>query len=130
MCVRDTVRTSRFTHSEIVPDLLWVPSMFQMVLGFFSLSLPILRCFKSLEQMKLSVAPESTRTFLSVVECEDFKRVGIHSDLYLLTSTFFDSSFSRRAQTDGVAIFKNPLQDQPTSQSLLPKPCGQCLLFH
>ena len=66
--------------------------------------------------MKLSVAPESTRTCLSVVECEDFKRVGIRSDLNLLVKTIFDSNLRRRAQTDGVAIFKNPLQDQPTFQ--------------
>ena len=73
--------------------------------------------------MKLSVAPESTRTCLSVVECEDFKRVGIRSDLNLLVNAIFDSSLRRRAQTDGVAIFKNPLQDQPTFQFQPPKPC-------
>ena len=72
--------------------------------------------------MKLSVAPESTRTCLSVVECEDFKRVGIRSDLNLLANTIFDSNLRRRAQTDGVAFFKNPLQDQPTFQFQLPKP--------
>ena len=66
--------------------------------------------------MKLSVAPESTRTCLSVVEYEDFKRVGIRSDLYLLANTFFDSNFKRRAQTVGVASFKNPLQNQPPCQ--------------
>ena len=75
--------------------------------------------------MKLSVAPESTRNCLSVVECEDFKRVGIRSDLNLLANTIFDSSLRRRAQTDGVAIFKNLLQDQPTSLFQLPKPNGQ-----
>ena len=72
--------------------------------------------------MKLSVAPESTRTCLSVVEYEDFKRVGIRSDLNLLANTIFDSNLRRHAQTDGVAIFKNPLQDQPTFLSQLPKP--------
>ena len=59
--------------------------------------------------MKLSVAPESTRTFLLVVECEDFKRVGIRSDLNLLANTIFDSNLRRPAQTDGVAIFTYPL---------------------
>ena len=58
--------------------------------------------------MKLSVAPEFTRTCLSVVECEDFKRVGICGDLNLLANTIFDSNLRRRAQTDRVAIFKNP----------------------
>ena len=64
--------------------------------------------------MKLSVAPESTKTCLSVVKCEDFKRVGIHSDLYLLANTIFDSTFSRHAQANRVASFKNPAQ-KPTS---------------
>ena len=78
--------------------------------------------------MKLSVAPESTRTCLSVVECEDFKRVGIRSDLNLLANTIFDSNLRRRAQTDRVAIFKNLPQDQPTSLFQPPKPCGRYLL--
>ena len=75
---------------------------------------------RSLLLIKLSVAPESTRTCLSVIECKDFKRVGICSDLYLLVKTIFDSNLRKRAQTDGVAISKNPLQDQPTFQSQLP----------
>ena len=78
--------------------------------------------------MKLSVAPESTRTCLLVVECEDFKRVGIRSDLNLLANTIFNSNLRRRAQTDRVAIFKNPLLDQLTFQFQLPKPCEQYLL--
>ena len=64
--------------------------------------------------MKLLVAPESTRTCLLVVECKDFNRVGIRSDLNLLANTIFDSNLRRRTQTDGVAIFKNLPQDQPT----------------
>ena len=71
--------------------------------------------------MKLSVAPESTRTCLSVVKCKDFKRVGIHSDLKLLVNTIFNSNLRRRAQTDVVAIFKNLPQDRPTSLFQLPK---------
>ena len=85
----------------------WVPSIFQMVLAFFNWSFPVLSLFRSLLLIKLSVAPESTRTCLLVVECEDFKRVGICSDLYLLANTIFDSNFNRRAQTVGVASFKN-----------------------
>ena len=77
--------------------------------------------------MKVSVAPESTRTCLWVVECEDFKRVGIRSDLNLLANTIFDSNLRRRAQTDGVAIFKNPPLDQPTFLFQPPKPCGRYL---
>ena len=100
-------RTSRFTHSLIVPALLCEPSMFQMVRGFLSLSRPIFILFRILVLIKLSVAPESTRTFLSAVECEVFKRVGIRNDLYLLTNVLFIPI--TRAQADGVACLKNPL---------------------
>ena len=72
--------------------------------------------------MKLSVAPESTRTCLLVVECEDINRVGIRSDLNLLANTIFDSNLRRRTQTNGVGIFKNLPWDQPTFQFQLPKP--------
>ena len=129
---RVPTHTSRFTHSQIVPDLLWVPSIFQTVLGFFNWSFPILSLFRSLLLMKLSVTPESMRTCLSVVECEDFNRVGICSDLNLLENTIFDSSLRRRAQTDRVAIFKNLLQDQPTFLFQLPTPDERwflCFLF-
>ena len=78
--------------------------------------------------MKLLVAPESMRTCLLVVECKDFNRVGIRSDLNLLANTIFDSNLRRRAQTDGVAIFKNLPQDKPTFQFQPPKPCGRYLL--
>ena len=105
-CLLSLTHTSRFTHSRIVPDLLWVLSIFQTVLGFFNWSFPILSLFRSLLLIKLSVAPESTRTCLSVVECEDFKRVGIRSDLNLLANTIFDSTLRRHAQTDRVAILK------------------------
>ena len=115
-CLLSPTRTSRFTHSQIVPALLWVLSMFQTVLGVFNWSFPILSLFRSLLLIKLSVAPESTRTCLSVIECKDFKRVGICSDLYLLAKTIFNSTFNRCAQTDRVASFKNPPQSQPPSQ--------------
>ena len=128
-CLLSPTCTSRFTHSWIVPDLLWVPLIFQMVLGFLSLNFPILSLFRSLMQMKLLVAPESMRTCLLVIKCKDFQRVGICSDLYLLTNTFFNSNFSRCAHTNKVAFFKNPHQERPKSQFVLPKPCGQYLLF-
>ena len=118
-CLLSPTRTSKFTHSQIVPALLWVLLIFQMVLGVLSWSFPILSLFRSLLLMKLSVAPESMRTCLLVVECKDFKRVGIHSDLYLLVKTIFDSTFSRHAQTNGVASFKNLLLNQPPYQSEL-----------
>ena len=82
--------------------------------------------------MKLSVAPESTRPCLSVVKCKDFNRVGIRSDLNLLANSIFDSNLRRHAQTDGVAIFKNLPQDQPTFLFQLPTPDKQwlpCFLF-
>ena len=61
--------------------------------------------------MKLSVAPESTRTCLSAFVCELCKSVGIRSDRYLQANTLL--SPSARAQAVGVAHFKNPLQDCP-----------------
>jgi hypothetical protein len=56
--------------------------------------------------MKLSVAPESTRTCLSAFECDDCKRVGIRRLLYLQAKTLLSPSV--RAQAVGVALLKNP----------------------
>ena len=98
-------------------------SMFQTVLGVLSLSFPIFSLFRSLLQMKLLVAPESTRTCLLVVKCKGFKRVGIHSNLYLLAKTIFNCNFNRHAQTNRVASFKNPHLDWLPFQSLLQLPC-------
>ena len=56
--------------------------------------------------MKLSVAPESTRTFRSALVCAVCKRVGILNDLYLQVNTLLTPS--ARAQTDGGTHFKNP----------------------
>ena len=56
--------------------------------------------------MKLSVAPESTRTFRSAFVCAVCKRVGIRNDLYLQVNTLCIPS--ARAQTDGGTRFKNP----------------------
>ena len=56
--------------------------------------------------MKLSVAPESTRTFLSAFVCELCKSVGICSDRYLQANTLLVPNV--RAQAAGVARFKNP----------------------
>jgi hypothetical protein len=68
--------------------------------------------------MKLSVAPESTRTCLSAVECEVCKRVGIRSDLYLQAKTLLIPKV--RAQAVGVAPFKNPIR--PPSPVQHPQP--------
>jgi hypothetical protein len=56
--------------------------------------------------MKLLVAPESTSTCLSALECEDCKRVGIRRLLYLHVNTLFIPKV--RAQAVGVAPVKNP----------------------
>jgi hypothetical protein len=90
----------------MVPALLCVPSIFQMVLGFLSCSILIFICFRSLVQMKLSVAPESTSTCLSAFECDDCKRVGIHKLLYLHAKTLLSPKV--RAQAVGGAPLKNP----------------------
>jgi hypothetical protein len=72
-------------------------------------------CFSLL---KLSVAPESTRTCLSAVVCDVSKRVGIHSDLYLQAKTLLIPKVC--AQAVGVAPFKNP--NQPLSPAQHPQP--------
>jgi hypothetical protein len=104
--VLDPHRTWRSTKLVIVPALLWVPSMFQIALGFFRFRDPILNLFRSFVLMKLSVAPESTRTCLSALVCEDCKRVGIRKLLYLHAKTVFTPKV--RAQAVGVAPLKNP----------------------
>src|ERR1700692_471594 len=104
--VFDPHRTWRSTKSVMAPALLCVPSIFQTVLGFFNLRLPIFICFRILVLIKLSVAPESTRTCFSAFLCEDCKRVGILRLLYLHANTLFTPN--THAQTAGVACFKNP----------------------
>jgi hypothetical protein len=61
--------------------------------------------------MKLSVAPESTRTCLSAFECDDCKRVGIRRLLYLQAKTLLSPNV--RAQAVGVALLKNPRRRLP-----------------
>jgi hypothetical protein len=70
--------------------------------------------------MKLSVAPESTRTCLSAVECEVCKRVGIRRDLYLQAKTLLSPKV--HAQAVGVAPLKNP-------RPVLPSPVRPQLLL-
>src|ERR1700681_3067412 len=94
----------------MVPALLCVPSMFQMVLGFGRSAFPIFIRFNSCSLMKLSVAPESTRTCLSALECELCKRVGIRSDLYLHLKIRLTPKV--RAQATGDTCFKNPIPRQ------------------
>ena len=61
--------------------------------------------------MKFSVAPESTSTCLSALECAVLNRVGIRRLLYLHLNTLLTPK--ARAQTDGLAPFKNPLHLKP-----------------
>ena len=91
----------------MAPALLCIPSTFQMVCSFLRLALPIFNLFKSLSLMKLSVAPESTRTCLSALEYKLCKRVGIHSDLYLHLKIIHNPRM--HAQATGGIHFKNPL---------------------
>ena len=60
--------------------------------------------------MKLSVAPESTRTCLLAFVCELCKSVGIRNDRYLLENMLL--SPNARAQAAGSAHPKNPPQYQ------------------
>ena len=57
--------------------------------------------------MKFSVAPESTSTCLSALECAVLNRVGTRRLLYLHLKTLLIPKV--HAQTDGLAPFKNPL---------------------
>src|ERR1700761_7028965 len=111
-------RIWRSTKSLMVPPLFRVASMFQMALGRGRGSFPIFILFRSLSLMKLSVAPESTRTCLSAFECALCKRVGIRIDLYLQVNTLLTPNTC--AQAVGVACFKNPRQGLPYPAPLLP----------
>src|SRR6266571_230149 len=99
--------TCRSTYSLIDPALLWVPSIFQMYLGFFRGSFPIFILLRSCLLMKLSVAPESTSTFCSAFMCFDCIIVGILRDLYLHENTFLSPKVHTMATW--VAPFKNPI---------------------
>src|SRR6266702_3034467 len=98
--------TCRSTYSLIDPDLLWVPSIFQMYRGFFRDIFPIFILLRSLSLIKLSVAPESTRTSRSAFVCLECKIVGIFNDLYLHENTFLSPKV--RAMAAWVAPAKNP----------------------
>ena len=58
--------------------------------------------------MKLSVAPESTRTSRSAFVRAVCKRVGIFRDLYLHANALLSRKV--RAQAAGFAPFKNPIR--------------------
>src|SRR6266702_385562 len=98
--------TCRSTYSLIDPDLLWVPSIFQMYWGFFRGIFPIFILLRSFSLMKLSVAPELTRTSRSAFVCLECKIVGIFNDLYLHENTFLSPKV--RAMAAWVAPAKNP----------------------
>src|ERR1700761_8226647 len=100
------------------PTLLWVPSMFQIVLGFLRGSFLIFILFRSFSLMKFSVAPESTSTCLSAIECAVLNRVGIRRLLYLHLNTLVTPKAC--TQADGSAPFKNPPRTPP---SLSAPPC-------
>src|SRR6201996_1355341 len=105
-------RICKSTKLLICPALLCVPSMFQIVLGFLSESFPIFILFRSFSLMKFSVAPESTSTCLSAIECAVLNRVGIRRLLYLHLNTLVTPK--ARTQADGSVPFKNPLRTLPS----------------
>src|SRR6266702_918675 len=98
--------TCRSTYSLIDPDLLWVPSIFQMYRGFFRGIFPIFILLRSFSLMKLSVALESTSTSHSAFVCLECKIVGIFNDLYLHENTFLSPKV--HAMAAWVAPAKNP----------------------
>src|SRR6266581_820247 len=98
--------TCRSMYSLIDPDLLWVPSIFQMYQGFFRGIFPIFILLRSFSLMKLSVALESTSTSCSAFVCLKCKIVGMFNDLYLHENTFFNPKVCAIAAW--VAPAKNP----------------------
>src|SRR5580693_1145416 len=111
--------TRRSTKCVMWPDLLCVPSIFHMVRGLGRFSFPIFIRFRSLLLMKLSVAPESTRTCLSAFECVLCNKVGILNDLYLHVYTLLIPKM--RAQAAGGILTKNP-PHSPAPPSFLSQP--------
>src|SRR5271170_4109682 len=99
------VRTVRSVYWVIAPSWLWVPSTFQIRIGWVTSRVEIWSRLSNEEQTKLSVAPESMRTCHSAVACADLKRTGIRIERYLLWYTF---RFKALAQAAGFKRRKNP----------------------
>src|SRR6266702_2844245 len=82
----------------MVPSWLWVPSTFQIFMGVSTGRYPILSRWRRFLDMKLSVAPESTRTSRSAIACADSNRTGIHIDRYLLLYMLIRNAFTQAAR--------------------------------
>src|SRR6266702_4463718 len=91
------VRTCKSVKCLIAPSWLWVPSTFHILIGVSTGRYPIRSRWSRFFEMKLSVAPESTRTSLSAVACADSNRTGIRIDRYLLLYTLIRNALAQAA---------------------------------
>ena len=100
----------RSTYFVIIPALLLVPSIFQIFRARSSGWVPSLSLRISLGSMKLSVAPESTRIFLSALAYAVRNETGIFILRYRVIYTVLHLSVRMALpQAVGSELFKNPL---------------------
>ena len=100
------VWTSKSMQCVSAPALLVVPSMFQIFCGLSRSWLPRPNLFRSFRWMKLSIAPESTKMFLSAVACKVLNETGTFRGHYLVIYT--DLQPIAQAQAVGFEQPKNP----------------------
>ena len=100
------VQTYRSMQCVSTPALLVVPSIFQIFQGLSRSWLPRPSLFKSFRCMKLSVALESTKMFLSAVACKVLNEMGTFRERYLVI--YRDLQPIALAQADGFECPKNP----------------------
>ena len=103
---RVPVQTSRSTQCVSAPALLVVLSMFQIFRSLSRSWLPRPNLLSNFRWMKLSVAPESTKIFLSAVACKVQNETGTFIEQYLVIYT--DLQPITLAQAVGFKCPKNP----------------------
>ena len=101
------VQTSKSMQCVIAPALLVVPPMFHILCGLSRSWLPRPNCLRSFGWIKLSIAPESTKMFLSAVACNVWNETGTFREWYLVIYT--DLQPIAPAQAVGFKQSKNPL---------------------
>ena len=100
------VQTSRSTQCVSTPALFVIPSIFQIFRGLSRSWLPRPHLFKSFGWIKLLVALESTKMFLSAMACKVLNETGTFIEWYLVIYT--DLQPIALAQAVGFKRPKNP----------------------
>ena len=100
------VRTSRSMQCVSAPALLVVPSMFHILHGLSRSWLPNPSLLSNFRWMKLSVALESTKIFLSAMAHKVLNKTGTFMEQYLVIYT--DLQPIALAQAVGFKCPKNP----------------------